>query len=111
MSQTRGISQGTDQQFLLSANFSYAPILDQSVGHIAKRRLDSLLILRERVLALSLFKVDARLKSTGGKNRLGDLGNENPSTAWTPKKNFGRNALEAKSTRNADRSERNFFFI
>ena len=69
MGQARGILQGTDKQFLLSADLSYASVLDQSVGHIAKCRLDSLLILSERELALSLFEVDIRLKSTSSKDR------------------------------------------
>ena len=79
MGQVRGILQGADKQFLLSANFSNPAILDQRVGYISKCRLNSLLILSERVFALCLLEVDIRLQSTGGKDRLRNLRNEGPS--------------------------------
>src|ERR1700694_6037146 len=99
MGQTRGISQRTNKQFLLSANFSDAPVLNQSVGHIAKRRLDSLLILRKRVRALSLFKIDIRLKSTSSKDRLCDLGNESPGATRAAEQIRQRIALKSKAAR------------
>src|SRR5258705_2655650 len=102
MGQPRGILQGTDQQLLLSADFSNAPVLDQSVGHITKRCLNGLLILREGVLALGLFKIDIRLKSPSCKDRLGDLWDETPGTARTAKKIRHRIALESKSAGKTD---------
>ena len=108
MCQPRSVLQGTDQQFLLSANLSYAPVLDQRVGHVAEGRLDSLLILRERELALSLLEVDIRLQLTGGKDRLRNLGNESPGTAWTAKKVRERIALKSKGSRQTDGREVSF---
>src|SRR5882672_2246913 len=108
MGQTRGIPQGTDQQFLLSANFSYSAILDQRVRDVAKRRLNSLLILRERVLALGLFKIDIRLQSTGGKDRLRNLGNEAPSFTRTAKEIRQRIALKSQSSRKTNSWEVSF---
>src|ERR1700730_11300285 len=99
MGQPRGILQRTDQQFLLSANFSDASILDQSVGHIAECGLDILLILRERVLTLSPFKINIRLKSSGSKDGLCDLRNESPGTAGTAKKIREGIALKYESSR------------
>src|SRR6267143_7253921 len=102
MRQARGILQGTNQQFLLRSNFSYAPILNQSVGHITKRHLNSLLILSERVFALCLLKIDIRLQSTGGKDRLRNLRNEVPGFTRTAKQIRQRITLKSESSRQAD---------
>src|SRR5882762_2502868 len=105
MGQARGILQGTDQQFLLSANFPNPAILDQRVGYIPKCRLNSLLILSERVLALCLLEVDIRLQSTGGKDRLCNLRNEGPGSTRTAKQIRQGITLKSKGSRQTDRGE------
>src|SRR5258705_745421 len=102
MGQSRGILQGTHQQFLLSANFSYSSILGQSVGHITKRCLNGLLILCEDVLPLGLFKIDIRLESTSRKDRLRDLGNESPGATGPAKQIRQRIALKSKGACKTD---------
>src|SRR5882724_1685260 len=85
MGQARGILQGTDKQFLLSANFSNPAILDQRVRYLPKCSLNSLLILSERVLAFCLLEVDVRLQPTGRKDWLRNLRNEGPRSTRTAK--------------------------
>src|ERR1700741_5042094 len=102
MSQTRGILQGTDEQFLLNSDFPDAPILNQSVRHITKCRLDGLLILRQGVVALGLFKMNIRLKSTCRKDRLRDLGNESPGATRAAKQIRQRITLKSKGACKTD---------
>ncbi len=55
---------------------------DKSVRDIGERRLNRLLVLRQGAFPLGFRQLDVRSEAPGGKDRLRDLWDEVPRSAW-----------------------------
>lgn len=83
---TRGILGGGGEEFLLLSEFNIFSIADESIGNIAKRLLDCLLIGKQSSLLLGLGEIDLGMDSAGGENGLGERTGEGPRPAGPVKR-------------------------
>src|SRR5579872_576241 len=76
------VRQRGHQQLLLHAAFPDPLMSDERIGDICECRLNRLLVLDQRALALCLCQFHVRLETTSSEDRLRDLRSKSPHPAW-----------------------------
>jgi hypothetical protein len=77
------VLQDDYQLLLLNAALAHPLMGDQRVGYFGERRLNCLLVLDQRLVALRLGEPDVALQPPRREDRLRDLRNQAPGAAWT----------------------------